>query len=269
MSSDEMRSSPLNAVEYVKWPRLLVVGEPVTHEQANEIIVRTTRLYYIGTNDKEWERLVSGALGVRPNLGLTIDDYRDGVTDEQRIAKIELREANVESREKALRTLDLHYLACDERIASAYVDGPHGWCDWDGTVGSATYNIGKWPTAVEVDCDLRSLAAAFPFLRMRVQVLNDRYYENVKDTDGVGTYLYDTTAPVTWTVANGEVTYEITDNTPITPPTEPNFEDMASSFFAPGRERGVTIERLREAVAQVERAYAPPTNDEENEDGDE
>lgn len=258
-------NTSLNQVAYTKWPRLLVVGKPVTREQANEIIVRTTRLYYIGTNDSEWECLVQEAFGLRPELELTHADYRDDVTHEQRLAKINVRERHVEERQVALGTLDLHYLGCGERVASCYVDGPHGWCDWDGRVGTATYNVGKWPTAEEIDSDLRALAEAFPFLRMTVQLLSERYYEDIPNNDGYGSYVHDETAPVTWTVADGEVTYVIEPLPPVVAPVE--FTVDFTRWSDLHRERGTSIERLREAVAQVERDRAHLTR--EDEDGDE
>jgi len=249
---DEMRASPLNAVEYTKWPRLLLLGDPVTREQTNEILVRTTCHYMLITNDDEWEAQVRKVLGTPPDMDH--EDYR--LPHAELVARVEARHAALDARQRELGVLDLHYLY-NERVMSCYADGPHGWCDWNGDIGATRYNVGKWPTATEVDCDLRTIAAAFPFLRMRVQLLSERYYEEVKDADGHGTYLHDDTAPVMWTVADGEVTYVIADAPPITPPTELSSDELVLSFSNPYRERGVTLTRLREAVAQVERTYTP------------
>lgn len=258
---------PLDGVaEYSKWPRLLVVGDQVTREQANEIIVRTTRLWGVMTNDAVWEKLVKTALKLPPDL--THEDYAGPV--EARLEKINEREALVEARERRLRTLDLHYMDLSDRIASCYVEGPHGWCDWSGHIFTDSYNIGKWPTAREVHCDLETIAAAFPFLRMTVQALSERYHADVPDPEfeDCGTYIHDETTPITWTVANGEVTYVIADVAPITPPRDAPLNLLR--FMDPKRERGVEITRLYEAVAQVERTYGPPKNDdEESDDGDE
>lgn len=40
-----------------KWPRLLVVGDNVTPEQADQILIRTNS-WYLFSNDKGWERTV-------------------------------------------------------------------------------------------------------------------------------------------------------------------------------------------------------------------
>lgn len=245
--------------DYVKWPRLLVVGEPVTQEQANEIIVRTTPLHYIGTNDDAWAWQVKEALGLRLELDLTHDDYRPEVSIEQRLAKLSVLDAHIDARKAALGTLDLYYLGNGEQIASCYFAGPHGWCAWDGQIGASSYNIGKWPTPEEVHSDVVEIAEAFPFLTMTVQVLGDHYVpDSTGSDDAYGSYVADETAPVTWHIKGGQVEVDVAPRPPITEPTDPEMDEkfMMWRFSDPHAERGVTVERLREAVAQVERARA-------------
>jgi hypothetical protein len=38
--------------------------------------------------------------------------------------------------------------------------------NWDGTIQPGGYGIGKWPSQTELLHELRTIAAAFPFLRM-------------------------------------------------------------------------------------------------------
>lgn len=263
--SEEDRLLLEQVPDYVKWPRLLVVGEDVTREQANEIIVRTTPLYYIGTNDKEWECLVQEAFGLRPELELTHEDYRDDVTIEQRLAKIKILDEHVKTRADALGTLSLHYLSSDQ-IASCYVDGPHGWCDWDGKISCSTYNIGKWPTPEEVHSDVTEIAEAFPFLNMTVQVLGDHWVHDESHEYG-GYYELDETVPVTWHVVAGQVRVDVAPRVPMTAATELTLDEawLERRFTDPFAERGVSIERLRQAVTQVEKFRAPKK---EEDDGD-
>jgi hypothetical protein len=130
-----------------KWPGLLVFGEPVTEDQAAEIIIRTT-LWPVMSNNREKERQINNLLGLNKSYFMT-----DEIMEEYRI-------------------LSLNYLRND-RVSSLWVGGLNGWCDWDGHIGCNTYNIGKWPNVDEVTDDLREISRAFPFLNMSVQTLSD------------------------------------------------------------------------------------------------
>lgn len=251
--SEEYEVHPLDRVHLVKWPRLLVHGESVTPEQANEIIIRTTSLWYVGTNDHEWKAEVEQIMGLPP-------EFRHGFYKkpvEERVELIREQNAKLKARERALGTVSLTYLD-NHRIASNYIGGPHGWCDWNGTIGAATYNIGKWPTGPEVHSDLESITAAFPFLRMTVQLVND-YYDGDE-------YRYEDLAAVTWFVDQGTVTYDAKPRRKIMVPREDTHDDfLMRRFTDPHGERGVSSDRLRQAVFQVERAM----NLRKDEDGDE
>lgn len=196
-----------------KWPRLIVTGQPVTHQQANEILLRTNCWWYLGGNDRLWTRLVADA------VSLTLDGYDNPTTDTTRAL---IARWNV---------LELEYLA-NARIESSWIGGPHGWCDWNGTIGCANYNIGKWPSAEQVTAEWAAIAAAFPFLSLDAQVVED---EGEADT-----------AAVQWRVRDGVV--EVVE------PGELLRAPSDVTFLAPlmiGGERGVPLSRLREAVAQL------------------
>ena len=200
--------------DLTKWPRLIVAGDPVTREQANDILIRSNTRYLF-TNDSAWGQAVAGVYGI------TIGKYG---LDHQSAQPVFDR----------LGVLDLHYLA-NERIMSDRLGGPHGWCDWDGTVGCNTHNIGKWPTVEEVQEDLDSIAGAWPFLRMQVQLVAD---EGESDVAAM------------WVVADGTAAFvEPGEQLPTADLTDAQILDRVLT----GRlsERGVSLERLREAVAQV------------------
>ncbi|WP_267716679.1 hypothetical protein [Streptomyces sp. CoH17] len=216
-------------MEYDKWPRLLVEGEKVTEEQANEIIIRTTEFGYLMSNDREWKSQVFEILGVE--------------TDNHNYPR--MRWIN-EARQK-VRSLRLNYLY-NSRIMSSNLVGPHGWCNWDGSIKTYNYNIGKWPSQSEVLCELEEIAHAFPFLQMRVQIVNgfDQEYIDPQIADE-------------FRVWNGHVelvekhTDLIGPNTPSDMPASTEELVVPLIFRAEftHRERGVTPERLKVAWKQV------------------
>lgn len=200
--------------ELTKWPRLLVAGDPVTREQANDILIRTNSRYLDG-NDQAWMVQVAAV------YGFALDHH--GFMDWQ--------PANTAF--DALGVLDLGHLA-NEQVTSTWVGGPHGWCDWDGRIGCNTYNIGQYPTRTQVQDDLDAIAATWPFLRMDVQVVAD---------EGDGDLL------AMWQVDAG--TAVLVEPGPRLPANEIDEATLVNRFFTIGAERGVTPDRLREAIAQV------------------
>lgn len=202
--------------DLTKWPRLIVVGDDVTEEQANEILVRTNQ-WWLCSNDRHWERMVYGLIGVR------VDDFDR--PDHKDIQAFESRH----------RVLDLHYLN-NSRVVSSWIGGPKGWCDWDGSIGCANYNIGKWPEVDEVLDEWRKIATAFPFLRLRAQLVPQEGESPV--------------AAIEYIVHDGEVTWRNEPETLLAVPTDLS-ADVVASIFTPGRERGVPFFRLKHALEQV------------------
>jgi hypothetical protein len=211
MSADNLLSCDLT-----KWPRLLVAGEPVTETQANEIILRTTTDLY--TNDRPWLREVC------TELGLERAEYGGPHWE------------SWESWRNSINGLDLRYLNND-RIMSAWIGGPKGWCDWDGTIGCDNYNIGKWPSATDVDAEWRLIAAAWSFLDLRCQLVPD-------EGDAM-------TPAVEWRVSNGNVEVVEPGILPMMRPKDPQF----LAIFTEGRERGVSLDRLQVAINQLQAGY--------------
>jgi hypothetical protein len=145
-----------------KWPGLLVVGDPVTPTQAGEILIRTDDLNLL-CNDRAW------TLKANKMFGFPHDPY-----SRQPIPWEELQRL----RKQVYQQIELTYL-CNHQIADCWVGGVHGWCDWHGNIGCHTYNIGKWPTIEEVEDDWKAIAKAFPFLRLKSQLLADEISEEV------------------------------------------------------------------------------------------
>jgi hypothetical protein len=183
-----------------KWPRLVVCGESVTPAQAEQIIVRTNGPY-LHCNDRQWERDARRIMG----LFSAIDEMDTSRRDETGYLR-HLFEKEHESFD-AIGMLRLQYLT-NQRIASAYIGGgTHGWCNWDGTIQSADYNIGKWPTVGEVTDDWKQIARAFPFLNLKSQVVSMIYGGDVEMPLEMGRVWG------TWTVQDGEVEFDEDDTT--------------------------------------------------------
>lgn len=140
----------LSSVQLPKWPGFICVGDNVTPDQAAIIQVRTSNLYGLTCNDRNWEKLVYKELNIPQNEYRCIDyDAADKAV-------------------KNYKNLGLEYLT-NWHISSCWVGGPHGWCDWEGNIGCSNYNVGKWPEAVELFDEWQKIAQAFPYLNMRCQ----------------------------------------------------------------------------------------------------
>lgn len=154
------------SVSLPKWPALIVTGMSVTEEQAAEILVRTGR-WPLMTNDRDWVDITC-RLGCPKPSHLAVD-YRAG--DEERKEQYARWTKEYADFVSTYGVLDLNYLSND-RVASCWVGGPHGWVDWKGRVYSNNYNIGKWPSVAEVLEDWQAIAAAFPYLDLTCQLMN-------------------------------------------------------------------------------------------------
>src|SRR5271155_4789097 len=160
MNNNATEDHPLLNVGLPKWPALLIVGESVTEDQAAEIIIRTGH-WPICINDRAWEREVHAILGV-------VNPYEDVSRD---VKSIDALYETFTAWKERMGVLDMEYLY-NSQVGSAYIGGPHGWCDWRGVIGCSDYNIGKYPDTVEVLHDWQKIAEAFPFLKLKSQLFN-------------------------------------------------------------------------------------------------
>lgn len=147
----------------VKWPAMFVSGDRITKEQAEEILVRTDGLYF-GTNDDKFKVKLHKILGIKAKYNRVYSNY--SYTDYDSVTKVN----------KELNCLDLNHLH-NSRIVSNFSGGPHGWCDWDGTIGSNSYNLGKWPEAKDIHDEWSIIAKAFPYLNLHCQLFSGGVYE--------------------------------------------------------------------------------------------
>lgn len=212
--------------DLTKWPRLIVAAEPghetVTREQSNEILLRTDAGDF-WVNDREWTKACADVLGIPSEWRA----YKNGGGYQD----VSWREAD--AWRKSIGALDLHYCV-NSRIMSAWIGGPHGWLDWDGNLGCSTWNIGKWPSHEEVTEDWQRIAAAFPYLDLHVQCI-----ANEGEGDVAGQ----------WRVTGGKAA--MVEPVERMQPRELGEADLLLRFFSRGAERGVSLERLREANEQL------------------
>lgn len=225
-----------------KWPALLVVGKPVTREQAMEIILRTDDLYF-SSNDHPFNKLLSEYF-----YDIEVTDGYYGSEGKAIAKKLNVEENDYktiwdykEQKSSEIKSLDLHYLS-NSRIVSSWIGGAHGWCHWDGNIGTSNYNIGKWPSVGEVYNDWVQIAEAFPFLELTSQLQNS---EAGDDTIAVPV--------VEFRIKDGKV--EMVNPTELI--TESKFDEALVIRKLSDRygERGCTIEMFREAVDYVKNKY--------------
>lgn len=141
--------------ELIKWPGFVVLGKSVSKEQAAEIILRTDS-YYFSTNDRAWDKTCKEILEYPKDEDYDKDDFRSKWDD-------------IGKWGESIGNIPLEYLD-NSWIGSAYIGGPHGWCDWDGNIGCHYGNIGKWPSVKDVKNDWKAIADAFPFLNLECQL---------------------------------------------------------------------------------------------------
>lgn len=149
-----------------KWPQMIVRGQPVTVDQAKEIIRRTDRAFtcHLSGNDHKTVRNIAQRLGLPASMysaydGLGRDD--EAAQDDWRAAE-EFREL--------WGTISTEYVT-NNWVSSAFIYGPHGWCHPDGTI-SYDHNVGKWPSLDDIIKDWDTLATAFPFLDVTITLMN-------------------------------------------------------------------------------------------------
>lgn len=209
-----------------KWPRLIVVGQPVTEQQASEILVRTNEWWWLSSNDRDWNRQVQRIAA----------EYGWPVEAEPGTEAAQNRSRAMRAWYERLGILSLSYCG-NSRVMSSWIGGAHGWCDWSGRIGTTEYNIGKWPSDEEVTDEWREIAAAFPYLDLTAQCVDD---------EGEGQLC------AQWRVRGGQVEYEPNPTEPVSALVEPDISGWVAGLVFGGRsERGVTSDRLREALAQV------------------
>lgn len=209
-----------------KWPALIVVGENVTPQQAMEIIIRTSQFWFC-CNDRVWEEELYRAMRVK------LDPDRSWIRPDFQ---------SIKEAQERYGVLDLEYLTNDQ-IASSYVGGPHGWCDWHGIIGCNHYNIGKWPSVEIVYGEWLKIAQEFPFLKLECQLMSGEQCEE------------QIVPLVQFSVAEGRVKCVRVPNCGevLKPVQKLDRQSMTERFTNPHAERGCSIETFKRALAICER----------------
>jgi hypothetical protein len=143
-----------------KWPFLTVEGDDITTDQAGEILIRTNS-YPVYTNDEKWLNIVEKILGYPKSDDNNLKKFVDAVDNFY----------------KKFSIINIEYLN-NNRIASSYIGGPHGWCNWDGKIFCNNYNIGKYPNAITVFEEWALIATIFPYLNLRAQLWSGEHCED-------------------------------------------------------------------------------------------
>lgn len=221
-----------------KWPVLLVTGENITREQADLVVLRTSWLSGISSSHRKWNSEVKKVFAIRTKDTLWAADWREWKEVEARLG-----------------VLDIAYLNND-RIRSAHVSGPHGWCDWNGTIGCAGISLaGKWPEVGEIHQEWAMISHAFPFLKLTAQLAR------VEWDDSPDGWITGHTPLVTWDVGRGTVEMRPEPGPLLVPVrTEPEtpeeIDAQVRRLMSPPGDIGVRVRRLRDAARRCERAAA-------------
>lgn len=148
-----------------KYPMLIVDGERVTPAQAQLIIVRTDG-WHLTCRDLLWRRTVTSIMTEVSGIQVQLNEHD---LYENYLA--------VDAFRAKIGGIELEYLV-NSRIATSHIGGPHGWCDWNGRIFTDSYEIGKWPKTEEVFEEWKRIAAAFPFLTLRSQLVDDDVFDD-------------------------------------------------------------------------------------------
>ena len=143
----------------IKWPQCVIVGKPVTIEQAKDILVRTDMFFKgFGGNAVSYNQDIWKEIGIEYSY-----DIKDWV------AYYKQKNAFW----KKHKIIELEYLD-NGYISNCYVGGCHGWCHPNGTIHFRE-NIGKWPEWNEIYKECKAIAKAFPYLDMQVYLFNQEH----------------------------------------------------------------------------------------------
>jgi len=231
-----MTNTEFFSINLPKWPGLLVKGQSVTEEQAMEILIRTDNFSF-SCNDREWIKLLSKEV---------YDIEYDGWDLYQNIEKQKNLDWNgvfkyIETCNKKYSVIEELYYLSNSRIASCWIGGPKGWCDWKGKIFTANYNIGKWPSIEEVYNEWCIIAKEFPFLDLRAQLLNGETCEETSIKPLIEFIIKDGKVEMI------EPIDQLLDTIDV------DYSDRWSNPFA---ERGCTFEQFKKALDYVQSKYA-------------
>ncbi len=160
-----------------KWPALKLTGEPVTIDQAKEIIFRTDSFLvglseHAGGNNKKWNDWALNRLHYD-----LVFRFCDKLFGENQVPGLSRLYYDVLDEIRTELGFVLTSYISNDWLSSAYIFGPHGWCSPRGEI-CHTDNIGKWPSVEEVFGDFVKIANAFPFLKMTATLMSGEHSDD-------------------------------------------------------------------------------------------
>jgi len=163
-----------------KWPQMIVVGKTITVEQALEIIRRTDMFFThgYGGNDHGFDNRAKMIVGM-PETDLWREPSYNEWSDELRTKLWQERWDGLQAWREKWQVIETEYVH-NSWISCSFVGGPHGWCHPDGKIFYQD-NVGKWPSIEAIRKDWSILAKAFPFLDLRVLLMDRESCEDNRE----------------------------------------------------------------------------------------
>jgi hypothetical protein len=226
---------------------MVVDGDKVSKDQAKEIIIRTDSFNF-NSDDAEFKKELICSVNEILNANMDLSIKQNSNFKEEYGLSLENRKKYNKAKEKINLIEDIFYLQND-RITSLWMEGPHGWCDWEGNIFCNNYTIGKYPSFnyyknekyfyIEVEEEWKIIAKEFPFLNLKCQLYNGNVSEK-------GIYVV-----AQYDVKDGNVTMKTEDFDKIAFPVNGVLKHLFSGMYNSNIERGCTIEQFREALEYV------------------
>lgn len=146
-----------------KWPHLIIIGKPVTRDQAFDIIFRTDGFLtdtckHAGGNNHAFNAIYHRDSGIA-QVAKEKEQYNDAWLFDMQVTEA-LREKIKFVRRKYIR---------NDWTSSPMVGGPHGFCSPEGEIYHDC-NVGKWPCGSEVFEDLKTIVKEWPFLEFKASL---------------------------------------------------------------------------------------------------
>jgi hypothetical protein len=153
------------ALDLPKWPQLMIVGDPVSEDQAKDIIFRT-ETFLTDPSD------IAGG----NNRGFNASYLREsGMADLKASGQEDwmYKHTVMEYVRGRIGFVNLEYLH-NTWASSSYVYGPYGFCSPGGEI-FYDHNIGKYPSVLEVYTDFVRIAQAFPYLKFKASLYSGEH----------------------------------------------------------------------------------------------
>ncbi len=156
-----MSSTNLLNRDLPKWPQLIVTGNPVTEEQARDIIRRTDSFLVSGHggNNDTWNKKT-----------LKLFEHPESWCAQWGDLHFGSRISYQKRWQDLIGAVPTEYVETD-RASCCFVGGPHGWMHVDGSI-SFSDNVGKWPSVSDVLEDWKALSKAFPYIDVGATLRN-------------------------------------------------------------------------------------------------